>query len=109
MILYNELPDIQREILRVIFLTGRPMNPQDINEACYYPALEVQEAIGIMHESELLIETDHPVFNLYSPSSEMNQQMQAIQDEVSAKLKAGIARLKQMLNDGPYRRDKENF
>lgn len=96
MVEFDQLPDIEREILRVLFRAlPQPLTLPDLAGRIYYPDDEVAEALDDLLCRGLVVEL--PVG--YVPAEEMIPQMQARKDAAAAALRAGLDDLKKLMRD----------
>lgn len=101
MVEFDELPDIEREILRVLFRSlPLPLTMPELASRIYYPDDEVAEALDAMLDRGLVIEL--PVG--YAPAEEMIPQMKAKKDAATAALRAGLDDLRKLMQEFGRRR-----
>jgi hypothetical protein len=101
MVEFDELPDIEREVLRVLFRAlPQPLTVPELASRIYYPDDEVADALDDMLYRGLVVEL--PVG--YVPSEEMIPQMKAKKDAAAAALRAGLDDLKKLMQEFGLRR-----
>lgn len=101
MVEFDELPDIEREILRVLFRAlPQPLTLPELAGRIYYPDDEVAHALASMLDRELVVE--RPVG--YVPADEMIPQMRAKKEAATAALRAGLDDLKKLMREFGRRR-----
>lgn len=98
---FDELPDIEREILRVLFRAlPQPLTLPELAGRIYYPDSEVADALDDLLCRGLVIE--EPVG--YVPADAMIPQMRAKKEAATAALRAGLDDLKKLMQEFGRRR-----
>jgi len=93
---FDELPDIEREILRVLFRAlPQPLTLPELAGRIYYPDDEVAEVLDDLLFRGLVVEL--PVG--YVPSDEVIPQMKAKKDAAAAALRAGLNDLRRLMQE----------
>lgn len=104
---YDEMPDIQREILRVLFLYPN-LDAVNLRERVYYPDGEVQAAVEALIRSGCLWEKPYSKelepSRYYEPAPDLRAQMQARQNVANRQAQEGLNRYKQQLDEEDRRR-----
>ena len=95
---YNELPDIDREILRHLFQAEDHTATIDhVASQIYYPYSEVSYTAAKLH-AQGIIETG-PVGELllFRPAPAMLDQLQQLRDEANEQLRVGLSNAKKQI------------